>query len=458
MKKKKSIAVVILVLSALVLCYFAVAFHFSTHFLPNSSVQNIDISLKTTDEVKVILSSGARSYSLKVTGREDQTAEISGSDVGLKYQFSTELDSFLSHQHAYLWPVSFFEPAVYELTDPAIPDEALLDEVLKGLSFMNRKNQRQPVDASISAFDPKSCSYTLIPEDNGTTLDANLTRDAIYHAFCNMDAEIDLDEKDCYVNASVSSEDPYLNANLKAMNTFVSAEITTDYLGEKVALTGEEISQWVQQGPYTAMLDRQAIDDYVKAMSKKYDTYGKSYDFVTTSGSTKHLNSYSFGYRTDRKKEAAELLTLIKAGEKTTRVPIYSMEAYNKGQRGVGDSYVEINLGAQHLYLYQHGELILETDFVSGNVARGNTTPAGIYGITYKEKDATLRGETYTSFVHYWMPFNRNIGMHDATWRSEFGGDIYLTNGSHGCVNLPLSAAKEIFGYMEKGYPVVCYY
>ena len=102
--------------------------------------------------------------------------------------------------------------------------------------------------------------------------------------------------------------------------------------------------------------------------------------------------------------------------------------------------------------------MVLESDFVSGSAARGFDTPAGIYGITYKERNATLAGQGYRTPVSYWMPFNNNIGMHDASWRSSFGGNIYKTNGSHGCINLPYSVAEEIYGYVEKGTPVICYY
>ena len=77
----------------------------------------------------------------------------------------------------------------------------------------------------------------------------------------------------------------------------------------------------------------------------------------------------------------------------------------------------------------------------------------------------TLTSVSYTHLdvykrqpVSYWMPFNGNIGMHDASWRSSFGGDIYKTNGSHGCINLPVSVAQELYGYVEKGTPVICYY
>lgn len=56
------------------------------------------------------------------------------------------------------------------------------------------------------------------------------------------------------------------------------------------------------------------------------------------------------------------------------------------------------------------------------------------------------------------MPFNGNIGLHDATWRSTFGGTIYKTSGSHGCVNLPPAVAKTIFENIAAGVPVLCYH
>ena len=122
-----------------------------------------------------------------------------------------------------------------------------------------------------------------------------------------------------------------------------------------------------------------------------------------------------------------------------------------------GNSYVEINLTAQHLFMYVDGELIVESDFVSGNLANGWDTPTGAFTLTYKDKDAVLRGENYATPVTYWMPYAGNVGMHDATWRREFGGDIYKTDGSHGCVNLPWSNAKIIFENIEQGFPVLCY-
>jgi hypothetical protein len=56
------------------------------------------------------------------------------------------------------------------------------------------------------------------------------------------------------------------------------------------------------------------------------------------------------------------------------------------------------------------------------------------------------------------MPFNEDIGLHDATWKTEFGSNFYQSAGSHGCINLPYNVAKEIYQYLEKGMPVICYH
>ena len=118
---------------------------------------------------------------------------------------------------------------------------------------------------------------------------------------------------------------------------------------------------------------------------------------------------------------------------------------------------MEVNLTAQHLFFYKDGKRILESDFVSGNVSKKFGTPTGTYPVQYKQNDATLVGEDYETPVKYWMPFNKNIGFHDASWRSKFGKDIYLTNGSHGCINMPPANAKKMFQNIQRGVAVVVY-
>ena len=102
---------------------------------------------------------------------------------------------------------------------------------------------------------------------------------------------------------------------------------------------------------------------------------------------------------------------------------------------------------------------------VTGKPSRGDATPQGVYILKYKEKNTTLRGPKkedrsyeWESPVTYWMPFNGGIGLHDASWRSSFGGTIYIYSGSHGCINLPGKKAAKIYEMIDKETPIVCVY
>ena len=205
-------------------------------------------------------------------------------------------------------------------------------------------------------------------------------------------------------------------------------------------------------------MDESQITAYIRSLAKKYNTAYGSRKMKTSYGKSVTISGGPYGWRMNEAKEAAAVLEIIKNGEQQTREPEYLQKAASHGEYDYGDTYVEINLTAQHLFFYKDGKLLVEADFVSGNSAKGWATPAGTYPLTYKERNATLNGENYSTPVSYWMPFNGNIGLHDADWRSSFGGTIYKTNGSHGCINLPPSAAKKIYENISAGDPVLCYH
>ena len=116
-----------------------------------------------------------------------------------------------------------------------------------------------------------------------------------------------------------------------------------------------------------------------------------------------------------------------------------------------------MDLDNQHVYVVQNDKVVLDSDCVSGKAVVGHSTPDGIFYIFAMAKDAVLKGDGYASPVKNWMPFYRGVGFHDATWRSRFGGKIYITSGSHGCVNLPLSFATKLYDLVEVGTPVLVY-
>lgn len=113
---------------------------------------------------------------------------------------------------------------------------------------------------------------------------------------------------------------------------------------------------------------------------------------------------------------------------------------------------IEISISKQKLTYYEEGAAVLTSDVVTGIHAG---TPLGTYKVLKKVRNATLKGEDYETPVQYWIAFlGSSYGIHDAYWRTEFGGNIYLYNGSHGCVNMPLSKVRELYEMVEIGTPV----
>lgn len=204
-----------------------------------------------------------------------------------------------------------------------------------------------------------------------------------------------------------------------------------------------------------------AIYEYVYQLAEKYDTVEKPREFVTHSGSTISVEGGYYGWLIDQEAEATQLLEAIENGTQGIRYAAFAQTAVSWENSDLGDTYVEIDLGGQHVWMYEDGEEIVSTDCVSGTMSKSDcVTPAGTYTLYYKESPSVLKGENneYETEVKYWMPFNGGIGLHDATWRSSFGGEIYKNSGSHGCINLPLKAAEEIYEHVYDGIPIICYY
>ena len=257
-------------------------------------------------------------------------------------------------------------------------------------------------------------------------------------------------------NSVSEKEEP---AELTLEEKIKSMHITYRFDDAVEDLGGETIYGWLETMPDGSVsVNEASAKEYVASLASKYDTFGRNRTFTDHDGNSRTVGGGDYGYWMDRVSTRQELISQILKGESAELTPVYfgTGSSYDK-ENDIGRTYVEINLGSQHLWVYKDGQVVNESDFVSGGLFKGNGTPEGTYSITYKERDATLVGQGYESSVKYWMPFNGNIGMHDASWRDSFGGHIYYMNGSHGCINLPTSKAAEIYDQVEKGEPVVVY-
>ncbi len=244
----------------------------------------------------------------------------------------------------------------------------------------------------------------------------------------------------------------------QAQKDLAGVTITYQFGDQSEVLDNDRILSWLkEQEDGSVAIDEQQAKAFVKELAEKYDTAYTHRTFHTTAGRDIQITQSDYGWRIDQEAETKHLLELLAAKQSAVCEPIYAQTAAVHAQNDWGTTYVEVSLTDQYLWLYKDGKCILESYFVSGNPNRGHATPKGIYGLTYKTRDAMLSGQGYDSKVKYWMPFNRNVGLHDAPWRKTFGGQIYKSNGSHGCINLPPANAAKIYENVDKNTPVIVY-
>ena len=456
--KGKKTAAVIAAAAAVILIggYFAAGLRYRNAFLPGTVINGADVGGKTAEEVKDLIAQGINTYTLTLLERDGKTETITKEEIGLSAGFDGSLEQIIGSQDPNTWLMAMIRGSEYNIEAMISYDSASLAERINSLECMKEENIVPPQDAYVSEY-VSGQGYSIVPEVEGTELNPDLVLKKAEEAVQSLRTELSLDEEGCYKEPAVKSDDPQLKERADNLNRYVNVTVTYKFGDKQEVLDGDTIHQWLITDGGNMDISLEGVKGYVQTLATKYNTAYRAKTLKTSYGPEVTITRGNYGWRIDQAAEAEQLIGIIRSGESQEREPVYAQTAASHGPNDYGDTYVEINLTAQHLYFYKEGKLLVESDFVSGNVARGYTTPPGAYPLTYKERNATLRGQGYASPVSYWMPFNGGIGMHDASWRSSFGGTIYKTNGSHGCINLPYAAAKTIYENISKGMPVLCY-
>lgn len=462
-KRKMSNKVAIalsLIVSVIAVGYVATAVFYSTHFFAKTEINGIDCSNKSVKQVEEYLEKQVSDYKLTLKENDNKTEEIQGQQITLKYVPGNQVKKLVSSQNPFLWVESFWKSRKMEAEIGVEYDESTLKTLIANLDCMKEENQTAPVNAHPEFQNDK---FVVVPENNGSQIDTDVFREKVITAVDGLNAELDLSEENCYVKPAYTSDSKEVTDACDTMNKYLGASITYDFKPNTEVVDSSVISQWVKvDDNMNVTFDENAVKEYIKSLAAKYDTKGKERTFTSASGNTVTVSGGSYGWKIDQDAEYNALIANIQNAETVTREPNYSSRAASHEGNDMGNTYAEVNLTTQHMYYVKDGQIALETDVVTGNPNKGNDTPTGVYSLAYKAKDQTLRGTKkadgtyeYETPVKYWMPFNGGVGFHDASWQPTFGGSRYLTNGSHGCVNMPPEMAAKLFDLISAGTPVV---
>lgn len=452
------------VLAGICLIYVAISVYFMSHFFVNTKINGKNFSGKTASDVEKYLQTNIKDYKLTILENEGRQDVISGSEIGLEYRAGTETEKLLKDQNGFAWPKAFFTENSRKVSVNVSYNEESLNQRISQLSCL--QTEQTPAENAKPEFDGNQ--YVIKPEVYGNAVDKERLTEQVKVHITEFQPQLDMVETKCYAKPKYVEDSKEVQEACDAMNKYVNASITYP-MNEPVVVDKALISQWLQvDGEMKVSLNTEAMKQWFTAFGDKYDTQGTTRTFTTPAGKSATVTGGTYGWSIDEDTELVNLQNSILNGEVVTREPAYyagGTAAAHSGQDW-GNTYAEVDMSAQHMWYIQNGQVVLETDVVTGEPIPSRITPEGVYSLMWKQRDATLVGDIkpetgkpeYETDVAYWMQVTSSgVGFHDAIWQTAFGGTLYQIpgTGSHGCINMPLDQAGALFNMIEPGTPVI---
>ena len=429
-------------------------------FWKDTYINDVYAGGKTVEDVNNDISK--TKYTLNIKTREGNTESINLDEVSYVSAYDGDVSEIKNAQSPFLWFMHLTGKNNYELPIKASFDENALAEKLKTLKCVTDEGVKDPVDAHIAVANE---SFTIVEATEGNRVDTEKMIAAVSDALKKGVTEVNIDEAKCYVTPNVYSNDQGLQDAYSKLKDIKAATITLNLREAEEVIEGTTYMNWITTEGNQLKLKDEPVDEFFNAIADKYDTYQTKRQFETTGAGTIEVgggaqDSYGFLLDVDQTKAAVE--EAILSGTSQTVDAYWEIPAKTRNQKNgdIGNTYVEIDISRQHMWYYRNGELFIDTDVRTGTESSAQWTPTtvGVFRILDKQRDKYFR--QFQPVVHsdYWMPFNwRGEGIHDATWYSTYGGNLYKYAGSHGCINTPYNVVQKMYEVMDYGTPVIVY-
>ena len=452
------------IVGALVVIYLGISAFFIGHFYIDTEINGQDFSGKSVSDVENYIKEQVQDYELTIIEQNNEKDVIKGSDISLTYKENDDIQKAMDAQNPLLWPKAFFSVSSTNVTIDVGYDQDALNTKIQEVKAVTQE-QTDPVSA-YPKFDGDS--FVVEPEVYGTAVNMDVFTQKVAEYITQFKTELNMMDEECYVMPKYTSDSPEVQKACDAMNQYCKASITYTMEDENVVVDKELISTWLKYDDNMQIsLDEDAVRKWMREFGKKYDTVGTTRSITTPNGKTVDVSGGTYGWSVDEDSETKTLINSIKNGEVTEKTPAYVQEAASHSEQDWGTTYAEVDLTDQHMWYIVDGSVAFEADVVTGLPTPERETPSGVYSILELKRDKTLVGETdpatgkpiYETPVSYWMRVTwTGVGFHDATWQPYFGGSLYQTNGSHGCINMSYDDAATLYSMLSIGTPVVMHY
>jgi len=475
------IACIIAVVSV-ILGYVGLAQYYKNTFSANTWINGVYCTGYSVQEISSALSEQTEVPEFFTVVGYDRTGEvceevtwtISMDELSFVIDYESALDDYIMNQNAWMWFDNLSVKQKHSLEPHVTYDEYVLRDFVKQMTAQAQTEEEYYIEYS------EEEGYVL-HDGLHNRVDEQKVLEVIRNALGNRVESVNLVEEGCYFDLEMNAEQVESRELWLHIDAFQKngpyydfgdgpKRIEPYYMADFLDKHSTTYMPFItSEGHFCMAVD--SAKDWIAEMAEQLDTYKKVWEFESTRGETLSIEGKTYGTVIDQERESVWLedyLSKLVQGmsatgtnevgsEQNPRVPEYSREAYNRSSE-LGSTYIEVDMGSQKLYYYEKGKLLVETDVVTGNMRRRWDTPEGVNYVYNKQKNRILRGQNYATPVDFWMPVNGAIGIHDADWRDEFGGEIYKTDGSHGCVNVPKEVMPKLYELVEIGTPVVMFY
>ncbi|MEE3407530.1 MAG: L,D-transpeptidase family protein, partial [Candidatus Cryptobacteroides sp.] len=430
---------------------------YTTHFFNGTVINGEDASKKTVEEVKDDIKKNVSHYTLKIK-ELNRDEKITAQDVGLEYVDDGKVDELMEEQEEGKWFLHLAGTTEFDVNAGTKYDEGKVTETIAGLECFKEENVTKPQNATLR---DENNVFSIQDEVEGNEVNLEKFTAAVKEALDKGGTSIDIVKNDCYNHPTIYRDNETLKARMDKWNEYMRVNVTYAFGDNIEVVNADTVKPNVVDDGSTVDLPTDWIRTLVYGWGQKYDTFGLAREFTTHSGETVMVEEGGdYGWVIDKDATIADVTDAILTGAQGERPVTFLYSAMGWDNGDLTGTYVEVSIAEQHLWCYKDYELVMDTDVVTGLPPTERGTTPGTFAVDAKKEDAVLGSldvQGYESPVSFWAPFNGGQGLHDAPWRGDFGGDIYLSNGSHGCVNIPPENMEAIYNAIDIGTAVVVY-
>ena len=433
---------------------------------PGVSVAGVDLSYKTQEQARKILSQTKTDRSFEVAVG-NKTFSATGKDLGANYDMNATLEDAYKVGHNSPIPLlGFFDAYQHGQQKYAYTiDKAQLK------SFVSRIVSAvgtDPVNATITIADGRA---EVVADKDGYRIDQRYLNDLIQNSIAfGKDQNLKLDPK--VVKAPYSAAEA--QQTVPKVEELLSRRVVLNYEGRQFVPSRSDIGHWLvfnhkenSDGSVSLEigLSREQIQGYLQSVANQTDIAPVNKKVNIRNGVSSIEREGQDGKAIVQSSAVDAVYNNLMNSDVSFNLQSQPVAFKTETNRSISldyGRYIEINLSSQRLWAYQDNQAIFVTPVTSGATGAGFPTVTGLFSIYAKERSRYLNGRpygwNYNVYVDYWMPFYGGYGLHDADWRSSFGSQDYYYGGSHGCVNMPKSSAAFLFGWADIGTPVWIHY